>query len=151
MILTLLASFTGFISSIIPQVLKLWQQKQDNKQELDIIDRQLEQLKIKGNQRLEEVQIQADIAQTESIYKHDSSLQGNNWVESLRASVRPIITYSFFLLFAIVKISILYNSITIHSQPINIAIPLIWDENTQILFAAIVSFWFGNRTISKLH
>jgi hypothetical protein len=29
------------------------------------------------------------------------------------------------------------------------ALSLIWDESTAGLFAAIMSFWFGNRAVSK--
>jgi len=29
------------------------------------------------------------------------------------------------------------------------ALPRIWDQETQALFAAVMSFWFGNRALSK--
>jgi len=29
------------------------------------------------------------------------------------------------------------------------AVQVIWSEDTQSLFAAVISFWFGNRMVSK--
>jgi hypothetical protein len=145
---TLLGSLLGFFSSAFPQFLKIWTEKQDRKQELAIIDRQMEQQRLGAQQRLEEINVQADISQSEALYKHDSQLTGSSWVESMRASVRPLITYSFFALFATVKISALYLLMTDASLSFAMAMPQIWDVETQTLFAAIVSFWFGNRTIN---
>jgi hypothetical protein len=31
------------------------------------------------------------------------------------------------------------------------AVPLMWTQETQGLFAAIMSFWFGNRAVSKYY
>jgi hypothetical protein len=31
------------------------------------------------------------------------------------------------------------------------AVPLMWTAETQGLFAAIMSFWFGNRAVSKYY
>jgi len=31
------------------------------------------------------------------------------------------------------------------------ALNVIWDDNTAGLFAAIMSFWFGNRAVSKYY
>ncbi len=72
------------------------------------------------------------------------------WVDALRASVRPIITYAFFLLFASVKGSALYVLIVVEGILLAEALPRIWDPETQALFAAAMSFWFGQRALSKL-
>ncbi len=102
-------------------------------------------------QRLEEIEVNADIAESNALYKHDAALGGSSrWVDGLRASVRPLITYAFFILFAAVKGSGLYLLIVVEGLLIAEALPRIWDEETQALFAAVMSFWFGNRTLSKL-
>jgi len=48
--LTLLGSLLGFISSAFPDLLKIWQDKQDRKHELQILDRQMEQMRLGHNQ-----------------------------------------------------------------------------------------------------
>jgi hypothetical protein len=59
--LTLLGSLLGFISSAFPDLLKIWQDKQDRKHELSILDRQMDQMRLGHNQRLEEISVNADI------------------------------------------------------------------------------------------
>jgi len=130
-------------------LLKLWQDKQDRKQELAIIDRQMEQARLGHQQRLEEINVQADISQSQALYQHDAQLSGSPWVESLRASVRPLITYAFFALFATIKISALYLLMVDHGLSLATALPQIWDDETQALFAAVLGFWFGARMINK--
>ena len=74
---TLLGSLLGFFSSAFPQLLKLWQGKQDRQQELAILDRQLEQQRLGHQQRLEEINVQADISQSQALYQHDAQLSGS--------------------------------------------------------------------------
>ena len=77
-----------------------------------------------------------------------SQPSGVKWVEALRASVRPIITYAFFFLFATLKTAVLFKLL---DQGVGITDGLIavWDGETQALFAAVMSFWFGQRVLAK--
>ena len=147
--LTLLGSLLGFISSTFPDLLKLWQDKQDRKHELQILDRQMEQMRLGHNQRLDEIAINADVSQSLALYKHDSQPSGVTWVDGLRASVRPVITYGFFILFAWVKLSAVVLLMNQGGLSINEALIQIWDAETQALFAGILSFWFGSRSLAK--
>ena len=147
--LTLLGSLLGFISSTFPDLLKLWQDKQDRKHELQILDRQMEQMRLGHNQRLDEIAINADVSQSLALYKHDSQPSGVTWVDGLRASVRPVITYGFFILFAWVKLSADVLLMNQGGLSVNEALIQIWDAETQALFAGILSFWFGSRSLAK--
>ena len=147
--LTLLGSLLGFVTSAFPDLLGLFRDRQDRQHELAILDRQLEQMKLGHQQRLEEIEVQADIAESKALYRHDKPV-GVPWVDALRASVRPIVTYAFFLLFAAVKGSALYVLIAVEGLLLADALPRIWDPETQALFAAVMSFWFGSRTLQKL-
>jgi len=51
-------------------------------------------------------------------------------------------------LFAAVKISALVVALET-TQDFNSAILVVWDEETQAIFAAIISFWFGSRALEK--
>ncbi len=146
---TLLGSLLGFVSSAFPDFLKLWQDRSDKKHELAILDRQMEAQKQGHNQRLEEINVQADISESQALYKHASQPSGVRWVEALRASVRPIVTYAFFLLFATVKIAALLKLLD-SGVAITDGLIAVWDIETQALFAAVMSFWFGQRALQKL-
>lgn len=147
--LTLLGSLLGFITSSFPELLKLWQDKQDRAHELHILDRQMEQMRLGHSQRLDEISLEADIKESRALLRHDSQLSGVKWVDGLRASVRPLITYAFFLLFAAVKCAALYVLVVDEGIDLVAALPEVWDVETQALFAAVMSFWFGSRALMK--
>jgi hypothetical protein len=144
--MTLLATLLGFISSMFPDLLKLWKDGADRKHELEILKLQLEQQKQGHVNRLEEIQIAADSFESKALYKTYSI--GIKWVDALNGTVRPVLAYSFFMLYAAVKyaqITILLGSISIMD-----AFGLIWHSEDQTIFAGIISFYFGQRAMGKL-
>jgi hypothetical protein len=147
--LTLLGSLLGFLGSAFPQILKLFQEAHDRRHELAILNLQMEQQRQGHQQRLEEIQRDGDIKQSLALYQHDSQPAGYKWVEALRASVRPVLTYAFFLLFAAVKIAALTALLAEQHISLTDALPILWDAETQALFAAIMTFWFGQRAMGN--
>ena len=145
--LTLLGSLLGFLGSAFPQILKLFQEAHDRRHELAILDKQLEQQRQGHEQRLEDIRNDGEIKQSLALYQHDSQPAGYKWVEALRASVRPVLTYAFFLLFAAVKIAALTALLAEEHISLTDALPILWDAETQALFAAIMTFWFGQRAM----
>tara|TARA_R100001594_G_scaffold142700_1_gene189853 strand:+ start:1506 stop:1967 length:462 start_codon:yes stop_codon:yes gene_type:complete len=148
--LSLLGSLLGFGTSFLPKIMDFFQDRADKKQELKIMEIQIRAQSDAHVQRLEEINTQADIDQMKAMYRHDSNLHKNaaSWTSSLSASVRPVITYCFFALFAFVEISA-YLALTASGLAAGDAVQIIWSEDTQALFAAVISFWFGNRMVSK--
>ena len=65
--LTLLGSLLGFVTSAFPDLLGLFRDWQDRKHELAILDRQMEQMALGHQQRLEEIEVQADIAESKAL------------------------------------------------------------------------------------
>lgn len=146
---TLLGSLLGFLSSALPDILKLIRDRSDKKHELAILDKQIEMQREGNANRLEEINIKADVAESMALYKEASVPSGVKWVEGLRASVRPVITYAFFMLFCTVKLTLLYTLIE-DGGSFKYALLAIWDDESKALFAAIISFWFGSRNIAKV-
>ncbi|MEK6747512.1 MAG: hypothetical protein AABY33_10840 [Pseudomonadota bacterium] len=136
--ITLLGSFLGFISAAFPDLLKLLRDAQDRKHEITILQMQMEQQKQEASQRLEEIQINADITESSALYKTYTT--GISWVDALGGTVRPVIAYSFFILYAAVKV-----------MQFSADMPwLLWTAEDQAIFAGIISFYFGQRAMSKL-
>jgi hypothetical protein len=69
--------------------------------------------------------------------------------DALRASVRPTITYGFFILFVIIKLYGLWHGVAVEHTPTIQLLPIIWDDGSGSLFAAILSFWFGSRAFER--
>lgn len=136
--ITLLGSLLGFVSAALPDLLKLWRDSADRKHELTILEMQMEQQRQGHVNRLEEINTQADISETRALYKTYNT--GVRWVDALNGTVRPVIAYSFFILYASVKIMHFYADLPW----------LLWTEEDQAIFAGIISFYFGQRAMSKL-
>ena len=150
MIMTILGSLLGFATSTIPRIFDMVDEWQDRKQELAMVYPQMEMAKIKHEQRLEEINVQADIAETTAIYQHDAKFKTSGFIGGLRASVRPVVTYVFLLLWLFTKVSALYVLIMLEGMLIAEAWPFVWsDETDGALFAAILSFWFGSRAMQR--
>ena len=145
--LSLLGSLMGFGTSFLPKVMDYFQDKSDKKHELAVMDVQIRQQKELASQKLEAINVEADIREIESLHK---SMQptGVKWVDGLRGSVRPVITYAFFMLFCFVEISA-YLALTASGVSGLDALNAVWDEETKALFAAVISFWFGGRAINR--
>jgi hypothetical protein len=144
--MTLLATLLGFISSTFPDLLKLWKDGADRKHELSILQMQLEQQRQGHVNRLQEIQIAADGIEARALYKTYSI--GIKWVDALNGTVRPVLAYSFFLLYSAIKYAQI--SLLLDFTPILEALPLIWHGEDQTIFAGIISFYFGQRAMSKL-
>ena len=67
----------------------------------------------------------------------------------LKKGVRPIITYCFFGFFLFYKTVLVMEALR-SGQNISDISDIIWDEQSQAIFAAIISFWFGSRAVEKL-
>ncbi len=136
--ITLLGSLVGFISAAFPDLLKLFRDHQDRKHELTILRLQIEQQAQGHQQRLEEIHVEADIAESKALYK--TFYSGIKWVDALNGTVRPVIAYSFFILYAVIK-----------AMQFSADLPwLLWTAEDQAIFAGIISFYFGQRAMSKL-
>lgn len=67
--ITLLGSLLGFLSAAFPDFLKLFRDAQDRKHELKILELQMQQQAQGHVNRLEEIQVNADIAESQALYK----------------------------------------------------------------------------------
>ncbi len=144
--ITLLASIAGFISSIIPEVIKFLKDINDKKHELNILQKQIEYSKNNNINNLEEIAISRDIITQASLY---STYYSNiKWVDALNGAVRPILAYSFFLMYIAVKY-MQYMAIKTSAHLIEY-IDIIWSIDDQAIFAGIISFYYGQRTFKQV-
>jgi hypothetical protein len=146
--LSILAPLLGIIGSIIPNMMRFFERRQEIKYEI-----QLTQLKIDAALKQAQItvdveNIKGDVEEGKSLRDHDAYLVGDKFFDALRASVRPVITYTFFLLFIAVKVSAAYVMLST-GQDVPTMLRAVWDVETMALFSTIVAFWFGSRTLEK--
>ena len=148
--MTLLGSLLGFGTSFLPEILNYFKRGQEQKHELQKMQMQMELMSKRSELKIEELDKEADIKETEGLYKHDD-VDAGGFINALRGSVRPIITYAFFGLFVAIKVTALLSLMNQSGVSLNMALDTIWDDQTAGLFAAIMSFWFGNRAVGKYY
>jgi hypothetical protein len=152
----------------LPKILEFFQDRADKKHELALAAMQTERelaLKkagLEAQERIEhiqteQIQINAEVtnAQTamqerQSLYAHDIALgQGaSTWVTNMRAATRSVITYGMFAMFMFVEIFGFYYAWHTNVE-FTVALDNLWDDETQIIWACIVSFWFGGQAFKK--
>lgn len=142
---SLLGSLLGFGTSFLPKIMDYFQDKQDKKHELQLMDKQLEQQIQIGNQKLDMVHVEADIRETEALLKSQTALtkSSSQWITDLAASVRPFITYLLFIEFMALTLLLAGGYID------NAMYSLIWSDEVVGIWAAVISFWFGSRTFNR--
>lgn len=145
--ITLIGSLLGFTTSFAPEVLGYFRSNQEHKHSLEKAKLEMDLMAKRSELKLELMDREADIKEAEGLYKHDS-VDAGGFINALRGSVRPVITYCFFALFVAIKVTALF-AIMDSGTDLGKALTLIWDDATAGLFAAIMSFWFGNRAVSK--
>ena len=143
--LSLIGSVLGFGTSFLPKVLGYFEEKRDQAHELSMMDKQLEQQLQIGAQKMQMMDVEADIRETETLHKEHSSItmKASKWCINLSASVRPVITYCLFIEFAALTLSVNMDWITTHQYM------MIWNAEFQAVWAAVVSFWFGQRSFNR--
>lgn len=150
MLATILTGVIGLFGSALPHLFDLLKDSNENKQQLAMIDRQIELVKIKGDTRLdeiaashdarlEEIQANSQAQQALAAYQLQESAQksadtntGVAWVDAFRGVVRPLVTVMFVGIWAYYKIS----------HPASL-----WDEFDQRMTMLILCFWFGGRAL----
>lgn len=143
---TLLGSLIGFISAAFPDLLKIWRDAADRRHELTILRMQMEQQALGHQQRLEEINTQADIAESRALYK--TYYSGIKWVDALNGTVRPVLAYAFFLLYFTIKC--MQFAMVDLANPLPWHMDMLWATEDQAIFAGIISFYFGQRAMSKV-
>lgn len=144
--ITILASLVGFISSLIPEIMKFFLDKNDKKHELQILEQQIKIRKETNLSQLEEIIAMNSFKESQALYKTYKT--GICWVDALNGTVRPVLAYSFFAIYTFIKY--LQYKVISASVTINEIINILWSVDDQAIFAGIISFYFGQRAVSKL-
>jgi hypothetical protein len=170
--LTLLSTLISFLMSGTPKFLEFFQDRNDKKHELELarmqIDREIElkkagleiqerieaihtdQIEMQTTAQTSQMVIGAQQAEMQAIYAHDVEIGKGaaQWVINIRAATRSLLTVGFFLLLVLIDVGIFIHGWRTDA-PFNDMANMLWDEDTRIMFAAIITFHFGGRAFGK--
>ena len=159
--MTIISTVISFLMGGIPKIFDAFQDSKDKKHELELARMQTErefkmmeagyaaQAKVEEI-RTEQVQINADMQTHMALLQHDteSAKGASQWVINARAMVRPGITYGMFLLLLFVDIFGFYYAWKT-GVAFDVALNLLWDDDSQQIFASIIAFYFGGQAFKK--
>jgi hypothetical protein len=166
--ITLLTTLLSFLAGGLPKFLDFFQDRADKKHEIALaqmqIEREMELRKagFEAQARVEEIRtdqltINADVQvqqialqEKQALYAHDIAIGegASRWVINARALVRPVITYGMFGLLCFINVFGAAYAWKI-GTPFETVLANLWDADTQIIWASIISFWFGSQAFSK--
>lgn len=159
--MTLLSSLISFLMGGLPKLMDIFRARQDQAHEREMAKLQMDRelaLAAQGfaaqarieEMRTDQVAMQTAVQEREALYNHDIAIgQGaSQWVVDARAFTRSFITYGMFILFAFVEFFGFFFAYH-RDVPFDQALDILWDDETQIVWVSIVSFWFGTQAFKK--
>ena len=156
MIETLLGGLLGGAFRLAPEILKWMDRNGERSHELSMQDKALEFERLRGAQRMGEINAAADAAwNTGAIeaLKEAVAAQGRpsgvKWVDGLSSSVRPVLTYWFMLLYCAAKTAVFVGAISAGADW-GSAVQSAWTEADQALWAGVLNFWFIGRVFDRV-
>jgi hypothetical protein len=172
--LSLISTLGGLLISGLPKLLEYFQNKADQKHELELArvqterELQLAQAGFAAQARVEEIrteqvamQTQAQMAQAEAemvqgAQEHDKAVlaKASTWVANYIGTVRPTVTYIFVLELVCINIFLCYY---LYTNPGMISsmddvlkyADIIFSPDEMAMLGGIIGFWFGSRNWSK--
>ena len=166
--LTMISTVLSFLMGGLPKLLDAWQDSKDKSHEIKLASMQTERELMMHKEglvaqqkveeiRLEELKVDAEVRsqevamkQHEALLAHDtaSAIGASKWVINARAMVRPGITYGMFLLLLFVDVFGFWYAF--HTGVgFETALNLLWDDESQQIFASIIAFYFGGQAFKK--
>lgn len=165
--LSLLSTLGGLLISGLPKLLEYFQNKADQKHELELARMQTErelQLAAAGfaaqakveEIRSDQIAMQTEAQMTQAALHHDEKVleKASKWVANYVGTVRPTITYIFVLELVVINGFMawyLWNHPAL-IQSIDDVIKysdLIFSQDEMAMLGGIIGFWFGSRGWSK--
>ena len=138
----ILGAGIGFAGSVIPTIFKHFQDKADRNHELEIMKLQIKAQKNSAIQRLEEINVNADIKESYGLYK--TFYSGIKWIDAFNGTVRPVLAYAFFLLYGWTKFAYFTKSVN------NFTLTEIWTSVDNTIFLTIIAYFYGQRAMQKI-
>jgi len=164
--LTILSALIGFAGPFVPELLKFFKQKEDNKHELAVLALQAEAAKSAHTYKMDEIGIQADMVEMQTLHQPQQSFgvqildAAKDWpkflivpvfylfafLDIISGLVRPVVTFSvvgFYLVYKYALFDMARSTGNIWQQ----AATMVWNENDLGILFLVLGFYFGARTV----
>lgn len=132
----------------MPNAIKVWEKKQDYAHELELTKLQIEAARANVELSAIASAVKASSEDGQSARDHDDRLDGGPVINAIKASIRPVVTYTLFFAYVAIKVAVLLIMYNQGAEGIKI-LNAVWNEETSALFSMVLAFWFGQRFFTK--
>lgn len=167
--LAILSAVFGFAAPFLPQIFKLFQQRQDNAHELAMAELRMRAAEKEHLWRMEEINAQADIAEAAELHRPQQSF-GVQILDAAKASgfgpwaivpafylftlldflagmVRPSVTYAAFGFYIAYKWACYWVMMRVTvDMAWTDAVARLWGEHDWAILTLVLSYYFGLRS-----
>lgn len=147
-VLAALPAILGALAGMVPAIVSLFTLKANNAHQLAMAQLQLQATKDGAALQVDLANAQADIRQADHIYSFGNGLTGNKFVDALAVFVRPYITLVFFHMWLLLEACLFVYGVN-SGYDLGQLAKLLWPDETQAMFGAIIGFWFGDRMMLR--
>jgi len=149
MLETLLGSLLGGVFRVVPEVMKLWDAKNEREHELKMLGKEMEFAQIKGEISMREQQnvlMGTELsAMTEAIKEQGQTARAaGKFVAAFSALIRPGVTTWFVVLYSLVKIATMVMAFEDNANWKEVLINS-WSQDDMAMLMMILTFWFTGR------
>lgn len=164
--LAVLTAIFGFLAPFLPEVLKMFRLRMEAQQEQDMYRLQVEAQERLGKLRMDEINVQADMAETIMLH-HPMQSFGVQMLDAAKGAgfggwalvpafylfalldflaglVRPAVTYAMVAFYMAVKWAQYELAIT-YSATRDQALVSVWTGEDWAVLTLVISYWFGHR------
>ena len=153
MIETLLGGVFGGLLRLAPEALKFFDQKNERKHELAMLEAEMRFAQVKGEIAMRQTEAQMQVAEltamTEAIKEQSATAQAaGKVVAGISAMVRPFVTYLFVLAYAAVKVAAYLIALEQNGDWKQVLTSM-WGVDDMAVLNMILSFWFVGRVYER--
>lgn len=153
---TIIGGVFGGVLRFAPEVLKFFDRKGERAHELArldkelAVDRQRAELNIRALEAQDAAAVNAGELQAMlAAIEAQATPTGIGWVDALSATVRPVLTYYWCVVFYTAgKIAQFVILLGMGVPPVN-AVADLWGPSEQAVAASMISYWFADRSLRK--
>lgn len=155
MIETLLGSLLGGVFRIVPEVMKLWDKKNERQHELAMLNAEMEFAKVKGEIHIRQAEVALSQAELDAMSvalqeQGQTARAAGKFVAAISALVRPLVTYWFVVLYSAVKIVSMIEAYDQNGDWKEVLISS-WTIDDMAILSMILTFWFVGRVWDAKH
>lgn len=139
-----------------PEILKWMDRKDERKHELSMFDKQLEADALRSKSAIDQINAQADAtigaAEVQAIIeatKAQAMATGIKWVDAVNSLMRPTITFWWVIVLYTTALVAQFCVLVSQGTIVVDAILKLWGPDEKAIVAAIIGFWFVDRSLRK--